>query len=628
MNKITFSKNIAFIIAIAFVLTNILIICPQEKVSAGSYNGQDLALAILADPSTLVSSSYYDTDNQGHRQGIVLSSLGTMLPTNGSTFALLSTGIAGTPIVTTGATNPGWKRGTWFSGGQYGYPRDEAKLTMTLKVPLYMHYLAYDAQFFSAEYPIYVGSQYNDQFTATVNSPSKGTTTYIINVNSGDFVLNANDIPGTGFDIFAVNGKPQGVDWVDTTPRPGAADAGATALVTRQCPVSPNENVTVTFDIIDAGDNQFDSAAFIDNVRFSGYAATNITGKMTSENMNGGDLKCGDTIKYTITISNIGTANQSDNPGNEFEDPIPVNTTYVSGSATATSGTIAYTGGEITWNGGIPAESSVVLTFEVTVNQNLSSGIIYNQGTVYWDSNEDGINDANFTINNTMILTVFEPPSEVTEDFSNDTPGSNATQSYLGRQWFETSLGTPESTFEVVSGYHYSTPNSFKIKMRSTGSPQYWNYTLSQLESDMVWWEAYFACGNTSEAADLYMEFKNSAGNDIAEIKFDYAHEGSDPPNDWVLKLYYMDPTKGWTQLNSDFQNGSLYNDWYKLRIEKNGSSINYYLYRGEGLVDFKTSNQLSAPFSNFTRIEWSSTKNPVVCPMLFWDEHSVGLTH
>ena len=115
----------------------------------------------------------------------------------------------------------------------------------------------------------------------------------------------------------------------------------------------------------------------------------------------------------------------------------------------------------------------------------------------------------------------------------------------------------------------------------------------------------------------------------IARIKFEYVHSGYQPPNDWVLALYYWSPTANdWVRLNSDFAGGYLFNDWYKLRIEKNGMSyINYSLYRSDkGLVHFKTDYQLSAPFSNFARVEWSNTKNPVVCPMFFWDEHKIGL--
>jgi hypothetical protein len=98
---------------------------------------------------------------------------------------------------------------------------------------------------------------------------------------------------------------------------------------------------------------------------------------------------------------------------------------------------------------------------------------------------------------------------------------------------------------------------------------------------------------------------------------------------DWVLQLYYGDRANGWIRLYSDYQGGYLFNNWYKLRIEKNDlGNIEYSLYRnGKGLVDFKTDEQLITPFSNFAKVKWSSTRNPVACPMFFSDEHTVGLT-
>ena len=381
-------KNLITIIMLIFSIFDSIIIIGSDQAYALHYDGLDLALAILENESTLVSSYYIDMDQIGHRQSIVLSSLGIMQPTHGPTFALLSTGIAGTPIVTTGATNPGDERGTWFTK-QNTNPRDSATLTMTLKVPLYMHYLYYDVQFFSTEFPEYVGSKFNDDLTITINSPSKGISTYLFDVNSGYFVLKSNNIPGTGFDIFAQSGNPADVDIVDTTPRNPGADAGASSLIVAGCPVSPNEEITVTIKIEDVGDNMFDSAAFIDNLRFSGYARTEIIAKKDVEDINGGDVEVNDTLRYTITISNTGAAAQSNNPGNEFEDFIPQNTTYVNGSAYSQYGTINYnqTGNKITWNGDIPAESSRILEFKVKINQNLQNNeIITNQGTVYWDS--------------------------------------------------------------------------------------------------------------------------------------------------------------------------------------------------------------------------------------------------
>jgi uncharacterized repeat protein (TIGR01451 family) len=517
-----------------------------------------------------------------------------------------------------------------------------------------MHYLYYDIQLFSTEYPEYVGTQFNDKITVTVNSPAQGTTTYIIDVNSGDFVLNANDIPGTGFDIFAQSGNPGDVDWVDTTPRIPGADAGATALVTREHPVSPNEQITVTFEIKDTGDNQFDSAAFIDNLMFSGYAKTDIIARKNMQDLNGEPLEHNDTIKYTVTISNIGNADQGNNPGNEFEDILPDNTTYVTDSATATSGTITYNTGEnkIAWNGAIPQESSVVLKFSVTVNPDVQNGnIISNQGTVYWDSDESGTNDATeLTDDNSVddgidqdgdgetddddptndIVICFEPPTSVIEEFSDDNAGSKASQSYLGRHWFETSNGELGSIFEVASGYHYSSSKSFKTKIRNDGSPQYWNYNISNLESSIKYWEIWFKCGNASENSELSIDFENSLGNDIAKIKFQYFQQGTQQPTDWVLAIYYWEPSTGWNRLYSDYTGGYLYNDWYKLRIEKNPNPIyiNYSLSRNNvGQVDFQTGINLGTSFSDLLRVEWSNSKNPIVCPMFFWDEHTLGLT-
>ena len=130
MNKIFNSKIQAAIIITAIVMIGSIML-NQDNVKAGSYNGEDLALAILANESWLIDSSYVDTDESGTSQSIILSSLGPMTPTDGSTFVLFSSGVAGATPATTNEGNPGDERGSWFSGGKYGMPRDQATLTMT-----------------------------------------------------------------------------------------------------------------------------------------------------------------------------------------------------------------------------------------------------------------------------------------------------------------------------------------------------------------------------------------------------------------------------------------------------------------------------------------------------------------
>ncbi|MCX6663613.1 MAG: hypothetical protein NTZ75_05130, partial [Euryarchaeota archaeon] len=143
-------------IGITFLLVFLVFVAiSPEPVNAGSYDGHDLAVALLANQSTLISSQYWDRDTGGHRQAVALASRGNLIPTDGSTFALFSTGRADLVLATSNGLNPGNERGNWYQGGQYGNPRDEANLQLQLLVPQYMHYLYYDVQFFTVEYPDY-----------------------------------------------------------------------------------------------------------------------------------------------------------------------------------------------------------------------------------------------------------------------------------------------------------------------------------------------------------------------------------------------------------------------------------------------------------------------------------------
>ena len=140
-------------------------------------------------------------------------------------------------------------------------------------------------------------------------------------------------------------------------------------------------------------------------------------------------------------------------------------------------------------------------------------------------------------------------------------------------------------------------------------------------------WEIYFACGNNSEVSDLILSFKDSEGNEIARLKFDYENTGSDLPNNFAPCLYYMNRDEQWVKISTDYQNGYLYNGWYKLRIETNGTKLDYILYRNDNITDKKTDYYLEVELSGLSKVEWYSTKNPVVCPMFFFDEHKVGFS-
>jgi len=79
-------KNLKLKLLTYFIIIFILSTSSQHfinQVKAVQYDGEDLALALLTDPSFLIDCSYENTDNQ-NKQGIVLSSLGSIQPTHGT----------------------------------------------------------------------------------------------------------------------------------------------------------------------------------------------------------------------------------------------------------------------------------------------------------------------------------------------------------------------------------------------------------------------------------------------------------------------------------------------------------------------------------------------------------------
>ena len=89
----------------------------------------------------------------------------------------------------------------------------------------------------------------------------------------------------------------------------------------------------------------------------------------------------GDELLYTISFTNAST----EAADLTINDVIPANTTYVEGSAD--NGGV-YAGGAITWTmNNVPAWSTVVVTFKVTVNSGIGAETIQNQATAF-----DGVN--------------------------------------------------------------------------------------------------------------------------------------------------------------------------------------------------------------------------------------------
>lgn len=200
----------------------------------------DLSQSMAVPTADVVQATF-----QGHAvTNDVLTQLGILTPNEGIDFAYMTTGRVGSP------PEPGEDL------PPMGRPQgDRATLTLQLKVPANANSLAFDFYFLSAEYPEYVGTQYNDEFTANVTGTawsgnaaqdSQGNN---ISVNSALFsVTQSNQLTGTGFD--------KGV-------------GGGTGWLTTLVPANPGDVLTLEFSIFDASDGVYDSSVLLDDFYWS-----------------------------------------------------------------------------------------------------------------------------------------------------------------------------------------------------------------------------------------------------------------------------------------------------------------------------------------------------------------------
>jgi uncharacterized repeat protein (TIGR01451 family)/fimbrial isopeptide formation D2 family protein len=108
-----------------------------------------------------------------------------------------------------------------------------------------------------------------------------------------------------------------------------------------------------------------------------------------------GTFARGTTATYTVVLSNSSSFDQQNNPGNEFTDVLPATLTLVSAAASSGVATATLATNTVTWDGAIAAGGSVTITITATVkNTNAIGTIISNQGTIAYDADGNGVNEA------------------------------------------------------------------------------------------------------------------------------------------------------------------------------------------------------------------------------------------
>ncbi len=247
-------------------------------------------------------------------------------------------------------------------------------------------------------------------YTLTVNNAGPGAIASV--------VLTDDPLPaGTTFQSLSA---PAG--WTCSTPAVG--DTGAvTCSVDTMAPGNAVFTLTVRVDAALPGgtvlsnsaflssttqeDNPEDNSASADTTVIS-PAALFATKSVTGQPVPGG------AVTYTVILRNTSSGNQGDNSGPEFVDVLPAALTLT--GATATAGTVNANPGTntVTWNGGLAAGASVTITIQATVSASATSfQTISNQGTVFFDNDGDGVNEATDQTDDPSIAGVDNPTTFV-----------------------------------------------------------------------------------------------------------------------------------------------------------------------------------------------------------------------
>jgi hypothetical protein len=183
-----------------------------------------------------------------------------------------------------------------------GIPKanDMSELSLTLRVPQNAKSLSFNFSFFSAEYPEWTCTAYNDRFLAILESsaldtsklpagqciPGKARPTCNISYDSNNQPVSVNN---GFFDIcVSASGGVAPNNWSNTCTK-GIADlaktgydqlstsnrysgtkvaGGATGWLKSTAPVKPGETIVLRFMVLDEGDGTLDSAVLIDNLKW------------------------------------------------------------------------------------------------------------------------------------------------------------------------------------------------------------------------------------------------------------------------------------------------------------------------------------------------------------------------
>jgi hypothetical protein len=177
------------------------------------------------------------------------------MPTDGASYALLTTGSAALADQPNDSESTGVNLDGKSVRGKTDF--DVTILQVNLKVPAGINCLGFTFRFLSEEYSEFIGSQYNDAFIAELDESSWTT-------------LDSSILAPKNF-AFDSDGKPISVNTAGPTSFSQQEAVGntydeATPILNAVTPITQGAH-SLYLSIFDQGDNGFDSAVMLDNLR-------------------------------------------------------------------------------------------------------------------------------------------------------------------------------------------------------------------------------------------------------------------------------------------------------------------------------------------------------------------------
>jgi len=158
---------------------------------------------------------------------------------------------------------------------------DSAALRLALVAPGWANSFSFDFRFYTADYPSYVCSGFDDQFVALVSPAPVGSL-------FGDVAFDAQVNPITVNTADWISFCPPGGAYACTSGQSELAGTGfeghgATPWLTTRVPVEPGVAFTIAFAIWDSGDANGNSTVVLDDFRWSAAAVAGPTTQLAPE---------------------------------------------------------------------------------------------------------------------------------------------------------------------------------------------------------------------------------------------------------------------------------------------------------------------------------------------------------